>query len=85
MYGEPGIVQEILFLLVPASVFGLIIGLGVFVGVYFAVTLALKRWTKTYEASVPRSALEVIRERYARGDISRKEYEQLLDDLDDER
>lgn len=82
MYGEPGIVQEILLLLVPASVFGLAIGLGVFAGVYFAVTLAMKRWMKTYKAPVPRSALEVIRERYARGEISRKEYEQLRDDLD---
>ena len=84
MYGELGIVREILLLLVPASVFGLAIGLGVFIGVYFAVTLALKRWMKTYKAPVPQGALEVIRERYARGEISRKEYEQFLQDLDDE-
>ena len=85
MYGEPGIVQEILWLLVPASVLGLIVGLGVFAGVYFAVTLALRRWMKSYKAPVSQGASEVIRERYARGDISRKEYEQLREDLGDGR
>ena len=51
MYGEPGIVQQILFLLVPASVLGLIVGLGVFAGVYFAVTLALRALDEELQSS----------------------------------
>lgn len=59
----------------------LVLGLGVFAGVYFAVKFALERWTATYKAPPTKDALEVIRERYARGEISRKEYEQLREDL----
>ncbi|MGF1471370.1 MAG: SHOCT domain-containing protein [Rubrobacteraceae bacterium] len=82
--GEPSVVQEILFFLVPATVFGVMIGLGVFVGVYFAVSLVMKKGG-TYSGSAPRDAADIARDRYARGEISRQEYEQLREDLRDAR
>lgn len=85
MYDGPGIVQQILWVLVPATVLGLVIGLCVFAGVYFAISLAMKRQkTGMSENSVPQDAIQIVRERYARGDISRAEYEQLREDLGDE-
>ncbi|MGB3632478.1 MAG: hypothetical protein WA982_00405 [Rubrobacteraceae bacterium] len=84
MYDGPGVLYEIVQFAIPASVFGLFIGLGVFAGVYFALLLAMKRRKSgTYENPTPKDAFEIVRERYARGEISRKDYEQLREDLGD--
>ena len=82
MYEEPGILYEIMWVAVPASVLGVLIGLGVFAGVYFAIGSSLKHWANTYKPPVPQEASEIIRERYARGEISRREYEQIKQDLE---
>ncbi len=83
MYEEPGILEQVMWVVLPASVMGVFIGLSVFAGMYFGVSIALKRWAaRAYESSETRSAPEIIRERYARGEISRREYEQLREDLE---
>lgn len=78
---EPGIWEPIVFYVVP----GLLQGLAIFAAVYFGMSLALKRWSKTHTSpagtSVTASAEEIMRERYARGEISRSEYERMREDL----
>lgn len=79
---EPNVIQEILFFLVPATVFGVLLGVSVFAGMFLAVFFALKRWTPVaYGDRETRDALDIVRERYARGEISRREYEQMREDL----
>ena len=58
------------------------IAAGTFVGIYFGLPLALKKEASKIAGDPdPRSASEIVRERYARGEISRQEYETLRDDL----
>lgn len=56
----------------------------VLVGVYLGVRFGLKKILTKADASGPETgdAMEIVRARYARGEISRKEYEQLRDDLE---
>ena len=52
---------------------------GVYLGVRFGLNKILSKTGSS--GSKPEDAVEVVRGRYARGEISRKEYEQLRDDL----
>ncbi|MGB3681749.1 MAG: hypothetical protein WA990_04620 [Rubrobacteraceae bacterium] len=58
----------------------------VFVGVYLGVRYGLKKILSKADFSEPgpQDAMEVVRGRYARGEIPRAEYEQLRDDLETE-
>lgn len=53
------------------------------VGVYLAVRFGFNRMTSRIDSSGSESgdAMEIVRCRYAKGNISRKEYEQLREDL----
>lgn len=53
------------------------------VGVYLALRLGFKRMTYHMDSfgSGDGNAMEIVRGRYAKGEISRREYEQLRDDL----
>jgi putative membrane protein len=60
----------------------------VFMGVFWAGTLALGIWLLfrlvrhgTHSSGYGTSALDIARERYARGDISREAFEQIKKDL----
>lgn len=57
-------------------------GLAIFAGVYFGVRITLKYWSpqerNAYGAVEP---MNIVRERYAKGEISRSEYERLREDL----
>lgn len=74
-YQGPGLWEYVLIWGVPA----LIEGLAVFAGVFFGISLALKRLSKTPANAA--SAEGIVRERYARGEIPRSEYEQMREDL----
>ncbi len=70
MYGIGYI--ELLLLLLMVGFFVLVIGAGIAALIWFA------RRVSTAEGG---SALRILRERYARGEISREEYEQMRDEL----
>lgn len=69
--------------LIFVAVWGAAVTLGSFIGVTVPLYLLLKRRSSGDRAR-PGSAPEIARERYARGEISRAEYEQLRDDLDED-
>lgn len=75
---EPSFLEIFYFAILPA----LSMGSAVFTGTYLGISLALRRRSSQkasdYGASSP---LNIVRERYARGDISRGEYERMRDDL----
>lgn len=72
-----GGVEVLIFLLVYVVFWvGIVFGAS-----YFAVRLALSRTSLRVEPD-PGTALETLRERYARGDISREEFEQMRRDLE---
>jgi len=63
--------------------FGLIINLAIIVGIVILVVWAVKRFTSGNvssgrEAQTPR---EIVQARYARGEITRDQYQQILQDL----
>ena len=58
--------------------------LAVFLGVFFSLLLASKKVSAKLQggpAHNAKNASEIVRERYARGDISRREYEQMCENL----
>ena len=67
-------------------VFGpsILTGLGTFLGIYFGARISLKYWFSRkpgdYGSADP---IDIVRERYAKGEISRSDYERLRDDLTD--
>jgi len=69
---------EYLFFLGPPF----ITGLAVFAGIYVGVRFTLKHWysqkRNDYGAVDP---MDIVRERYAKGEISRNEYERMREDL----
>lgn len=75
--------QDVLFqalvLLVPAAV----IGLAISIGVYFAITLALKRSfpKQSSQKQVNQDALDALRARYARGEMDGDEYQRMREEL----
>lgn len=54
------------------------------VGVYLAIRFGFSRMTPRIDSSGSESgsAMEIVRGRYAKGEISRREYEQLREDLE---
>ena len=65
----------------------LVITLGVIIGLILLVVWAVRRISgttntqSTYKPSVEQSAKEIAQLRYARGEISRDEFQQILADL----
>ncbi len=63
---------------------GLIFNLGILVGFVWLIVWAVKQFTKTghsNETSNSQSPREVLQTRYARGEINREQYQQMLQDL----
>lgn len=78
-YQGPGFWEYVFIWGLPA----LFEGLAIFAGVYFGVSWALKRYPKAHTGPAA-SAEDIVRERYARGEIPRSEYEQMREDLQTE-
>lgn len=82
MYGEPGFFEFVLWRLLP----GVAQALVVFAAVYFGISLGLRKLSlQPKKEAGAGDAFEIVRERYARGEISRREYEQLREDLGPEQ
>lgn len=74
----PTLWEQIIALAVPSFM----IALAVFAGMYFGILLATKRWSSRKHSDLDTTdPLDIVRERYARGEISRGEYERMRDDL----
>lgn len=57
----------------------------VFIGIIWLIVWAVKRFTGNSHAAFTRNddeALRIVRERYARGEISKEEYDVLIKDLE---
>lgn len=80
---EPSFMDMFLWSIVPT----LVEALAVFIGVFFGLLLASKRIFPNFQANAAataKTASEIVRERYAKGEISRREYEQMREDLEPE-
>lgn len=64
---------------------GLIINIAIIVGIVILVVWAVKRFTggtsNLNQPSVGQSPREILQARYARGEITRDQYQQMLSDL----
>lgn len=64
---------------------GMLVGLVFWVlvlgGLAWLVTWAVRRGSGSGVASTGSSAIEIARQRYARGEITREQYQQILDDI----
>ncbi|CAN5609104.1 hypothetical protein BH24ACT21_BH24ACT21_07720 [soil metagenome] len=81
---EPTFMEMFYWAILPA----LAQALAVFLGVFFSLLLVSKRLLSRDRRDPDigaRNASEIVRERYARGEISRREYEQMREDLGPEQ
>ncbi len=78
--GGPTAWEWTIYFGLPAILEAVIISVGVYLGVRFGLKKVFAKMRASN--SNPEDALETVRGRYARGEISRKEYEQLRDDLE---
>lgn len=77
---EPTFTEMFFWTIIPALLQALAIFLGVFLSLWLIAKRFLTRYLEEHQAN-PRSAFEIVRERYARGEISRRDYEQMREDL----
>jgi uncharacterized membrane protein len=66
--------------LVPAVLEAVVISVGVYFGIRFGLNRILSKMDLS--GSETGDAMEIVRARYARGEIPRREYEQLREDLE---
>ena len=72
-YG-PSLMQELMYTVVPALVFSVFF----FLAMFSALLLAGRRlMSRMKTGSGPSGALGIVQERYARGELSRQEFEQM--------
>ena len=73
-YG-PSFVEQLMFVVMPAIVFSVFI----FFAMFFAILLSGRRLVSRMKPGLagPSGALGIVRERYARGELSRQEFEQM--------
>ena len=78
---EPTFMKMFYWAILPA----LAQALAVFLGVFLSLLLVSKKVSAKIQdgsATSAKGASEIVRERYARGEISRREYEQMRKDLE---
>ena len=63
------------------GIIGLILNLAILVGIVVLVVWAVKRFTAGSSPSGMQTPREVLQARYARGEITREQYQQILSDL----
>ena len=60
---------------------GLIFNLALIVGIVILIVWAIRRFTSGSASSVGQTSREILQARYARGEITRDQYQQILQDL----
>ena len=60
---------------------GLLFNLAIIIGVVFLVVWAVKRFTNGNVSQGVQTPREIVQARYARGEINRDQYQQMLNDL----
>jgi putative membrane protein len=60
---------------------GLIINLAIIIGIVILVVWAVKRFTSGNVSSSGQNPREIVQARYARGELTRDQYQQMLSDL----
>ena len=60
---------------------GLIFNLAIIVGIVIPIVWAIKRFTNGSVSSGTQAPREILQARYARGEITRDQYQQILQDL----
>jgi putative membrane protein len=63
------------------GILGLILNLAILVGIVLLVVWAVKRFTTNNPSSAVQTPKEILQARYARGEITRDQYQQMLGDL----
>jgi len=61
---------------------GLLINIAIIVGIIVLIVWAVKRFSNgSTQNSVGQSPREILQSRYARGELTREQYQQMLNDL----
>jgi putative membrane protein len=63
------------------GIIGLILNLAILIGIVVLIAWAVKRFTAGNLASGGQSPREILQARYARGEVTREQYQQILSDL----
>ena len=63
------------------GIIGLILNLAILIGIVILIVWAVKRFTAGNSASVGQSPREILQARYARGEVTREQYQQMFSDL----
>jgi putative membrane protein len=60
---------------------GLILNLAIIIGIVLLIVWAVRRFTAGSASSGGQTPREIVQARYARGEITRDQYQQILNDL----
>ena len=63
------------------GIIGLILNLAILIGFVLLVVWAVKRFTSNNSSPALQSPKEILQARYARGELTREQYQQMLSDL----
>ena len=63
------------------GIIGLILNLAILIGFVLLVVWAVKRFTSNNSSPTLQSPKEILQTRYARGELTREQYQQMLSDL----
>ena len=63
------------------GIIGLILNLAILTGIVVLIVWAVKRFTAGNAAPGGQSPREILQARYARGEVTREQYQQILSDL----
>jgi len=60
---------------------GLLLNIAIIVGIVILIVWAVKRFTNGSSSTTIQTPREILQTRYARGEITRDQYQQMLSDL----
>jgi putative membrane protein len=63
------------------GIIGLILNLAILIGIVVLIVWAVKRFTSSSSPSPVQTPKEILQARYARGEITREQYQQMLSDF----
>jgi putative membrane protein len=60
---------------------GMLVNLAILIGIVVLIVWAVKRFTSNGPSASSQTPREILQARYARGEITREQYQQMLQDL----